>query len=53
MDRAGFPIFQANLMRRFTGVASAEMYAEPKAEFGRQIPKGHHDEVKRNVLKAY
>ena len=40
-------------MRRSTGVASAEVYAEPKAEFGRQIPKVHHDEVKLNVLKAH
>ena len=53
LNRAGFPISQADVMERFTGVASAEMYAELEAEFGRQIPKGHHDEVKRNVLKAY
>ena len=53
LNRAGFPISQADVMERFTGVASAEMYAELGAEFDRQIPKGHHDKVKRNVLKAY
>ena len=53
LNKAGFAITQADVMERFTGVASAEMYAELEAEFGRRIPEGHHDEVKRNVLKAY
>ncbi|MEM7749044.1 MAG: HAD family hydrolase [Pseudomonadota bacterium] len=53
LNKAGFSISQTEVMDRFTGIASAEMYAELEAEFGRQIPEGHHDEVKRNVLKAY
>ncbi|MEM9359518.1 MAG: HAD family hydrolase [Pseudomonadota bacterium] len=53
LNKAGFAISQADVMERFTGMTSAEMYAELEAEFGRLIPEGHHHEVKRNVLAAY
>ena len=53
LNKAGFAISQADVMERFTGMTSAEMYGELEAEFGQPIPDGHHDEVKRNVLKAY
>ena len=53
LNNHGFSISQSELMERFTGVASAEMYTELEAEFGQPVPATLHDEVKRAVLRAY
>lgn len=49
----GFGISLAEIMERFTGISSADMYAVLEDEFGRKIPGDHHERVKRAVLDAY
>ncbi len=53
LNKIGFPITQSEIEKRFTGVTSAEMYAELEVQFGQSIPAGMHDDVKRAVLAAF
>lgn len=53
LTEAGYPISEAELLRRFTGMPARDAYAVIEAELGRALPDGHAESVQALILDAY
>ena len=53
LTRLGYEITVEDVIRRFSGVPSDEMYAEVEREFGRPLPPDLEARIERRVLQRY
>ena len=53
LTRIGYPISVEEVVRRFSGVPSREMYAQIEKEMGRSLPAGLDQRIEQRVLRHY
>ncbi len=53
LTRLGYVTSSQDIMRRFTGVTTPEMYATIEEEWGRRLPEGFEREVKALIETAF
>lgn len=53
LTEAGYKITAADVLRRFTGMSDASMYATIEREWGRSLPAEHDARVRVRVAAAY
>ena len=51
--RAGWPVSELELLRRFVGIADPEMYRAVELELGRPLPTDHDTIVRTEIERAY
>jgi HAD superfamily hydrolase (TIGR01509 family) len=52
-SRAGWPMSDLELLRRFVGIADPEMYRTVEEELGRPLPTDHDAFVRAEIARAY
>jgi HAD superfamily hydrolase (TIGR01509 family) len=52
-SRAGWPVSELELLRRFVGIADPDMYRTVELELGRALPNNHDAFVKTEIERAY
>ncbi|HIC81763.1 MAG TPA: HAD family hydrolase [Kiloniellaceae bacterium] len=53
LTRIGYPISAEEVVRRFSGVPSGEMYAQIEQELGRSLPADLDERIEQRVFRRY